>query len=141
MLCFSKISKFQIFYSSKLLLDRSKLWLKFWFESAWLDRCSIDARSIKSIFWSIKAQFRPIEIRKLSVLKNSLNDFRLIENYIRSIQHQLSIDRTRHIQTKILITISISREIGSIDRKSRKKKFWKTKQFYAETPQSTIFYE
>ena len=79
-------------------------------------------------FWIVK------NIWKSHVLKNSLNDFRLIENYIRSIQHQLSIDRTRHIQTKILITISISREIGSIDRKSRKKKFWKTEQFYAETP-------
>ena len=39
MLCFSKNWFFQIFDRLNLLLDRSKLQLKIWFESAWLDRC------------------------------------------------------------------------------------------------------
>ena len=71
---------------------------------------------------------------KSHVLKNSLNNFRLIEkqvrsiqNYSRIIQHQSSIDRARHIQTKILIVISIGRATSSIDRKSRKIKFLKNK--------------
>ena len=42
---------------------------------------------------------------------------------------------------KFLNTISISRVIGSIDWKSGKHNFWKTEQFYAETPQSIVFYE
>ena len=42
MLCFSKIWFFQIFDWSNLLLDRSKLRLKIWFESTWLDWCWID---------------------------------------------------------------------------------------------------
>ena len=37
-------------------------------------------------------------------------------------------------------SISIGREIGSIDQKSGKVNFWKTEQFNAETPQSTIFH-
>ena len=70
LLCFSKISKFLFFDQSKLLLDRSKLRLKIRFESAWLDQCSIDARSIEFIFRLIKAHFWPIEIRKLSFIKS-----------------------------------------------------------------------
>ena len=61
MFYFSKIWFFQIFDQSNLLLDKSKLRLKIWFESAWLNWCSIAAgliecnfRSIESIFWSIK---------------------------------------------------------------------------------------
>ena len=71
---------------------------------------------------------------KSHVLKNSLNNFRLIkkqvwsiQNYSRIIQHQSSIDRARHIQTKILIVISIGRATSSINRKSRKIKFLKNK--------------
>ena len=55
-------------------------------------------------------------------LKNSLNDFWLvknyiwsIENYIRSIQQRSRGDWTRQIQTKILIAISIGRETDSIN--------------------------
>ena len=40
---------------------------------------------------------------------------------------------------KFLIAISIDRKIGSINRNSRKKKFGKTKQFCAKTPQSIEF--
>ena len=38
-------------------------------------------------------------------------------------------------------SVSIGREIGSINQKSRKVKFWKTVQVNAETPQSTLCYE
>ena len=49
------------------------------------------------------------------------------QKYIRLIQQRSSIDRTRQIQKKILIAISINRETGSIDRKSGKIKFLKNK--------------
>ena len=42
---------------------------------------------------------------------------------------------------KIFIAISIGRATGSIDRKSGKVNFWKTKQVNAETPQNTLYYE
>ena len=71
---------------------------------------------------------------KLKVLKNSLCDFRLIENkiwsienYIRLIQKQLSSDRNGQVQTKILIAFSIGRATGSIDRKFGKYNFLKNK--------------
>ena len=63
------MSLFYSFNQSKLLLDQSKLQLKFWFESTWLNRYLIDAQLIESIFRSIEAQFLSIEFRKLSVLK------------------------------------------------------------------------
>ena len=73
---------------------------------------------------------------KTLVLKNSLNDFQLIEkqvrsieNYIRSIQNQSSNDRARQIQTKILITILIGQATGSIDWKFGNFKFLKNKAF------------
>ena len=37
-------------------------------------------------------------------------------------------------------SVLIGREIGSINQKSRKVKFWKTVQVNAETPQSTLCY-
>ena len=71
------------------------------------------------------------------ILKNSLNNFqliekqiRLIENYIRLIQQQLSINRTRQIQTKILIAISIGRATGSIDQKFGKIKILKNRVIF-----------
>ena len=42
---------------------------------------------------------------------------------------------------KILIAISINRKTGSIDRKSGKIRFLKTKHFNAKTTQSTLFYK
>ena len=73
---------------------------------------------------------------KTLVLKNSLNDFQLIEkqvrsieNYIRLIQHQSSNDRARQIQTKILIPISIGQATGSIDWKFGNFKILKSKAF------------
>ena len=51
------------------------------------------------------------------------------QKYIQMIQQRSSIDRTRQIQNKILIAISISRETGSIDRKFGKIKFWKNQIF------------
>ena len=69
LLCFSKICFFQIFDRSNLLLDQSKLWLKFWFESAWFDWCLIIVRSIECNFHSIKSIFRSIENRSESFLK------------------------------------------------------------------------
>ena len=63
-----------------------------------------------------------------------------IENYIWLIQQWSSIDRSKQIQTKILLTISIDRATSSINRKSRKIKL-KNKAIYAETPQSMVFYE
>ena len=75
-LCFSKNCIFHIFYQSKLLLDRSKMRLKFWFEPDSFDRCSIafgsieyNFRSIKSNFWSIESNFRSIKNRIESFLK------------------------------------------------------------------------
>ena len=53
-----------------MLLDRSKLQLKIWFKSAWLNCCSIDAGSIECDFWSIKPIFRPIKNCSQSFLKN-----------------------------------------------------------------------
>ena len=50
LLCFSKIWFFQIFDRLNLVLDRSKLRLKFCFESAWFDRCSIAVGSFECIF-------------------------------------------------------------------------------------------
>ena len=38
-------------------------------------------------------------------------------------------------------SISIGREIGSIDQKSGKVNFWKTEQVNAKTPQSIVFDE
>ena len=56
-----------------------------------------------------------------------------------------SIDRTSiesgGLKPKILIAISIDRKTGSIDRKSGKIRFLKTKHFNAKTPQSTLFYK
>ena len=55
-----------------------------------------------------------------------------------------SIDSTAietQSQTKVLIAISISWEISSINRNSGKTKFWKTKKYDAETPQSIVCYE
>ena len=72
MICFSKIWFFQIFYRLNLLLDQSKLWLKIWFESAWLDRCSIDAVLIKCDFRSIKLIFWTIENRSENFLKHEI---------------------------------------------------------------------
>ena len=72
MLCFSKILNFQIFDWSNLLLDRSKLRLKIWFESAWLDRRSIDAGSIECNFRPVKPVFRSIENRSESFLKHEI---------------------------------------------------------------------
>ena len=72
MLCFSKIWFFQIFNRSNLLLNRLKLRLKIWFESTWLDHCSIDAGSIEYVFWSIEPIFRPIENRSKSFLKHEI---------------------------------------------------------------------
>ena len=69
MLSFSKILFFQIFDRLNLLLEQLKLQLKFWFEFAWLDRCSIDARSIKCNFRSIKLVFRSIENRSKNFFK------------------------------------------------------------------------
>ena len=72
MLCFSKIWFFQIFDRSNLLLDWSKLQLKIWFESAWLDRCSIVAGLIECNFQSIKSIFQSIENRSESFLKHTI---------------------------------------------------------------------
>ena len=49
------------------------------------------------------------------------------QKYIQMIQQRSSIDRTRQIQNKILIAISIGRETGSIDQKFGKIKFLKNK--------------
>ena len=72
MLCFSKTWFFQIFYQSNLLLNRSKLRLKIWFKSAWLDRYLIDSRSIECVFRSIEPIFWPIKNRWESFLKHEL---------------------------------------------------------------------
>ena len=64
---------------------------------------------------------------------------------IKNWKFSISIDRTSiesgRLKPKILIAISIGQETASIDRKSRKVNFWKTKQINAKTPQSTLFYE
>ena len=50
LLCFSKNCVFQIFDRSNQFFDRSKMRLKFCFESAWFDRCSIAVGSFECIF-------------------------------------------------------------------------------------------
>ena len=57
LLCFSKNYFFQIFDRSNLLLNRSKMWQKIRFESAWLDRFSIGAGSIQYDFRLIESIF------------------------------------------------------------------------------------
>ena len=69
MLYFSKNNFFQIFDRSNLLLDRLKMRQKIRFESAWLDRCLIGARSIEIDFQSIESNFWSIENRSESFLK------------------------------------------------------------------------
>ena len=69
LLCFSKIYFFQIFDQSNLLLDQSKMQLKFWFEFDCFDRWSIAFGSIKCNFRSIKSIIRSIENRIESFLK------------------------------------------------------------------------
>ena len=53
---------------------------------------------------------------------------------------RIPIELSRFYQ-KIVITISIGREIASIDRKSGKLKFLKNRAILCRTPQSTIFHE
>ena len=72
LLYFSKFWFFQIFNRSNLLLNRLKLRLKIWFESTWLDHCSIDAGSIEYVFRSIEPIFWPIENRSKSFLKHEI---------------------------------------------------------------------
>ena len=69
LLYFSKNCVFQIFDQSNLLLNRSKMQLKFWFELDRFDRCSIASGSIECNFWSIESNFRSIENRMGSFLK------------------------------------------------------------------------
>ena len=52
---------FQIFDRSNLLLDQSKMRLKFWFESDRYDRYLIAFGSIECNFRSIESNFRSIE--------------------------------------------------------------------------------
>ena len=68
-LCFSKNCVFHIFDRSNLLLDWSKMRLKFWFEPDHFDSCSIAFRSIECNFQSIKCNFWSIENRIESFLK------------------------------------------------------------------------
>ena len=88
MLCFSKIWNFHIFNRSNLLLDWSKLRLKIWFESTWLDRCSIDAGSIKCNFRSIEPVFRSIENRSESFFKQ---EFFTCSSLCKTFQKALSL--------------------------------------------------
>ena len=83
MLCFSKFWNFQNFNQSNLLLDRLKLGLKFWFESAWLDHCSIDAGSIECNFRSIELVFRSIENRSESFLKQEFFTCSSLFNFLK----------------------------------------------------------
>ena len=62
-----------------------------------------------------------------------------IENFSVSID-RIPIELSRFYQ-KIVITISIDRDIASIDRKSGKLKFLKNRAILCRTPQSTIFHE
>ena len=73
MLCFSKNLFFQIFNRSNLLLDRSKMRLKFWIQFSWHDRCSIGAGSIEIDFRLIQSNFRPIKNWSKSFLKQAWN--------------------------------------------------------------------
>ena len=84
MICFSKIWFFQIFDRSNLLLNWSKLQLKIWFESAWLNCCLIDAGSIECDFRSIKPIFRPIKNHSQSFLKNI--SFSCVLQYFKTFQ-------------------------------------------------------
>ena len=85
---------------------------------------SVEERERDRAFWKV---WIVKNTWKTQVLKNSLNDFRLIENYIQLIQQWSSIDRARQLQTKFLIAISIGWATSSIDRKSRKIKFLKNR--------------
>ena len=69
------------------------------------------------------------------------NKIRSIEKHIQSIQHQSGTNQARQIVIKSFIAFSINQATGSIDRKFGKLRFLKNIVFYAETPQSTLFYE
>ena len=75
---------FQILDRSNMLLDLSKLWLKIWFESAWLDCYSIDARSIECDFRLILI-FRPIENRSESFFLKNISFSRVL-HYFKTFQ-------------------------------------------------------
>ena len=49
------------FQSIKLIARPIENVIKFWLQSAWLNRCSIGAGSIEFNFWSIESNFRSIE--------------------------------------------------------------------------------
>ena len=89
MLCFSKNWFFQIFDQSNLLLDWLKLRLKTWFESAWLDRCSIDARSIECDFQLIESNFRPIKNRSKSFFTKT--NFSCVLHYFKLFKKNFSL--------------------------------------------------
>ena len=72
LLCFSKIWFFQTFDRLNQFLDRSKLRLKFWFESAWFDRFSITVELIECNFQSIESNFRSIKNHSESFLKTEV---------------------------------------------------------------------
>ena len=108
MLCFSKNLFFQIFNRSNLLLDRSKMRLKFWIQFSWLDQCSIGARSIEIDFRLIQSNFRPIKNWSKSFLKQAfLMCSSLYSNFSKSFLRSLSL-RLIHFKSFFVIFFLIS---------------------------------
>ena len=100
---FFKKLVFQIFDWSNLLLDRSKMRLKFWIQFSWLDRCSIGAGSIEIDYRSIEPNFQPIEIRSEGFLKGFLSHvFFTLFNFSKSFLLSLSL-RPIHLKPIFVI--------------------------------------
>ena len=106
-----------------LNLDRSKRERERTFEKVWIVIEHVKNLWFKKNLWTI-----------FDWSKNRFDRSKITFNWSRT-------NRAKQIQNKILIVISIGRETGLIDWNSGKTKFWKTKHFNAETPQSTIYYE
>ena len=89
---------FFIFDRSNLFLNQLKLQLKFWFESALFNQCSIAIGSIKCNFRSIKSVFLSIENRSESFLKTSfLHVFFIIQIFSKTFSLSL-FDRSKSSQ-------------------------------------------
>ena len=95
MLCFSKIWFFQIFDWSNLLLDRSKLRLKIWFESTWLDWCWIDLN------WFLIDRTYFSTDRKLVIEFFKNMRFSCVLHYFKSFQKFFSLSLTTPDSTSI----------------------------------------
>ena len=103
----------------------------------WLESGSFEERE-REAFWKV---WNSEEHVKKLVLKNSLNDFRLVFDSIDwSSINQDTIEPGRFKLSFLSQFRLVEQQVWSI-KNLEKTIFWKTKHFNAETPQSTMIYE